>query len=85
MDCHNCKFVGNVAGSAHRSCNLIEDSAARILLVSGHLEINVTDKETGEKVPAIEISEWGKSHGWAAWPLNFDPIWIDKCVFFTKK
>ena len=84
MDCHNCKFVGNVPGSTHKSCTLVEDSAARLLLTSGSLEITVTDKKTGEKSPAIEVNDWGRSHGWADWPLQFDPIWIDKCVFFTK-
>jgi hypothetical protein len=34
---------------------------------------------------SISINEHGKKNGWALWPFDFDPIWIDKCEMYNKK
>jgi hypothetical protein len=38
-----------------------------------------------KRVPIIEIDEYGKKQGWANWPLDFDPVWVKKCGFFSSK
>ncbi len=30
----------------------------------------------------VQGSDHGKSHGWFAWPINFDPIWLEECDSF---
>ena len=35
------------------------------------------------KTPALNAH--GVKHGWCYWPFNFDPIWIDACIFFSRK
>lgn len=84
MDCHKCKFVGTVIGSAHKSCKVLADTKLDILIASGLAEIQISKKDGTESKPAVEVNPWGKSHGWADWPIQFDPIWIDSCVFFAE-
>lgn len=84
MQCNKCKFVGNVIGG-HRSCNVLNDTKLGMLVATGLAEINISNKDGTNSRPAVQISDWGKSHGWADWPIQFDPIWIDKCEFYTQK
>ena len=94
MDCHNCKHVGNVAGSAHRCCNhpVKEAAIPAILLRAAQGMMSETplgtlfNKYTGEEIsPVIKINPIGIEGGWALWPLNFDPCWIETCILFDKK
>lgn len=92
-NCYSCKFRGTVPGSAHSCCRLIKETASdqvkamelELLLATGSYSLSVTDKETGKTRPAMSLNEHGVKNGWAAWPLDFDPIWIDDCAFFAEK
>ena len=33
----------------------------------------------------VALNPHGVKHGWAYWPLNFDPIWIESCDSFKQK
>jgi hypothetical protein len=34
----------------------------------------------------IKLNPHGVKHGWANWPWNYDPIWIESdCLGFTAK
>jgi hypothetical protein len=88
-DCYNCKWRGTVPGSAHSSCKVIssnvsEDSKAMQLeiMLATH-QVQLTNKETNE--PLVKLNETGIRGGWASWPLDFDPIWIESCVFEKKE
>jgi len=59
---------------------------AKILLSSNvpSLKVELKD-ENGEVIhteTCVDVNEHGRKNGWADWPIQFDPIWIDKCVFF---
>ena len=85
-NCYDCKHKGNVPGSAHSSCNLLrnvgtdesEIGKLELLLASGAAQLTV-DSE-----PAVQFDPHGIKNGWAIWPLNFDPIWLQKCSFFSE-
>lgn len=86
MSCYKCKFRGNVIGSAHSCCNVIKSTndeksgALELLLASGQLQLtNDVDD------PIVKLDPWGIKNGWAMWPLNFDPVWVNECGFFTEK
>lgn len=88
MDCYNCIHRGTVPGSCHSSCRVLrlgttDDSKTAVLesLVAIG-SIKITLKEDQE---AVKLNEHGVKNGWANWPLDFDPIWVDECVFYTKK
>ncbi len=37
--------------------------------------------ENGEEESAIKLNPHGVKNGWANWPIDFDPIWVDECLF----
>lgn len=34
---------------------------------------------------SVTVNRHGYEHGWATWPFDFDPIWIDSCDSFKPK
>lgn len=92
MNCHECIYVSQVAGSTHKSCSTLEKLSLdkniileiSFLLLLGKIELTYVNDEE-KRVPIIEIDEYGKKQGWANWPLDFDPIWVKKCGFFLSK
>ena len=88
MNCHDCKYVGDVPGASHRCCNFLKemlDPKEANLMEMGYIakavEIVITNSE-GEKRPAIKLVQQGVEGGWCMYPVNFDPVWIEDCVFF---
>lgn len=87
MDCYKCKFRSNLVGSAHSSCNVIKSTnnensgLVEMLLSMG--QISLTNENTKE--PIIILNPHGVKNGWVNWPLDYDPIWVEKCEFFTNK
>ena len=39
---------------------------------------------TRQTIP-VKINPHGLANGWANWPLNFDPGWIDECTAFDER
>lgn len=90
-NCWNCKYKGEVPGSAHICCNhpVVEiDQLKMIMLLQlakgiyyeNPTHIKLTNKDTEKEHNFIEISEQGFKGGWASYPINFDPTWIEKCM-----
>jgi hypothetical protein len=87
-NCYDCKFRGEIPGSAHSCCTILkkdEDEKnpytimTELGLSTGKLElINEHDR-----MPLVKLNEHGVNNGWAAWPLNFDPVWVESCPFET--
>ena len=87
-NCYKCKFRGTVPGSAHSSCKVIRETLSDEskvfeleMALSSHL-VQMTDQNTGEHL--VKLNEHGIKYGWANWPLNFDPIWVESCRFFLE-
>ena len=88
-NCYNCKFRGTVPGSAHSRCNVLSSTCSDEpklfeleIMLSTH-SVQLTNKDTGE--PLVKFDDHGIRNGWASWPIDFDPVWIERCVFETKK
>ncbi len=85
MNCEECVFHGKLPRTHHLECNLVnfEDKirVAVTILQGGRLSFATDDKEE----IAVDFNLHGIANGWCHWPLNFDPIWVDKCLFFTSK
>lgn len=83
-NCYECKYRGEVVGSAHSCCNHPKcknagEGLSGILsaLSGGH----APQMKTGLKVKG---DEYGIRSGWFNHPLNFDPVWLEKCNGFKK-
>jgi len=72
MDCYSCKYRRPLSGDQHSSCQHHDR------MVGGSIVL-------GRKALGITLIRHGVMHGWAMWPLNFDPIWIETCNGYTKK
>jgi hypothetical protein len=91
-NCYNCKFKGTVPGSAHSRCNAIRESlsneseSSRLeMLLAGNLVSMTISEGDAKGEPIVKLNEHGVKNGWACWPLDFDPIWVDDCKFYKEK
>lgn len=91
-DCYKCKYRENLPGSAHSRCNVILESARAVNdeETGRQLEFAISvgamtigNEETGEEL--VKLDPHGVAKGWAAWPIDFDPTWVNECPFFTQK
>ena len=77
-DCYKCKHRGHVPGDAHSCCNYPGNSTGIFdLFAIGNME--------NEKKLNIRADAHGIKHGWFAWPVNFDPVWLVGCDGFEGK
>lgn len=85
-NCYECKFRGEVAGSAHSQCH--HPSIGEINPMS-QLFAMLSPKRMTLGPMKNEINVVGDEHGirmgWFAWPLNFDPTWLKSCDGFTPR
>lgn len=80
-NCYNCKFRKELGWSSHSQCTALnehmEDLSPEIqhlMLMAGRINI----KE-------VKFHEHGVKNGWAHWPSNFDPCWLEECSLFEPK
>jgi len=88
-DCYNCKYIGDVPGSAHNRCLHPSVSAHGSSALD---EVNAILASVGRVAPVsidtglnIKGSEWGIRKGWFNWPYNFDPVWLENCDGFVAR
>ena len=75
-DCYKCPHREQVRGSAHSACNAFKNKAFAfafsIKVASG--ECTGIDDNEGH---LIKFHPHGVKMGWCAWPINFDPVWVE--------
>lgn len=84
MDCYSCKYRLSVMGSAHSRCGAIKDKTKEISSLEIGLLLGAVSLKIEEEY-VIELNPHGVKSGWASWPLDFDPVWVDKCLLFKNK
>lgn len=86
QSCYNCKFIGTLPGSAHSRCNLIRETSQKesgtMELMLAMKQVSLINEETKEEL--VQLNPHGVKNGWATWPIDFDPIWVERCVFYTE-
>ena len=76
-NCYTCKYRGEVPGSAHSSCNSTGDSSIA-MYVAMFIE------KSGCNFENLRLNPHGVKNGWAFWPVDFDPVWVEHCNFYEK-
>jgi hypothetical protein len=85
MKCYECKHRGTVTGSAHSSCGVIKSTGSEkgpeleFMLAMRQVEIK---DQNGDHI--VKLNPHGIQNGWAAWPIDFDPVWVESCGFFSE-
>ena len=82
--CYECKYRGEVPGSAHSRCDhpkVKQDDNQFAALGQMFMGKN----SSAGKDLNIKADEIGIKGGWFFWPANFDPVWLENCDGFKKK
>ena len=89
MKCWECKQSRTIPGDCHASCAHPKSGfeggdplAAIIAMLASARKLPVAAPSADL---GITLNEHGVRHGWAFWPVNFDPIWVDTCNGFEEK
>lgn len=87
-NCYNCIHRGTIPGSAHSICNHPDTLDTRntplaqiVGIIGGGMPI---PSRAWDSLQIVGTSH-GIRNGWFAWPLNFDPVWLEHCDGFTQK
>lgn len=80
-NCYECKYQKAVPGDAHISCIHPKIGGDNI---SNQLIALLFPDKFAKKLNIIG-NEYGIKKGWFAWPVNFDPVWLESCDGFEKK
>lgn len=83
-NCYDCKWRRNIPGDTHSECVHPKISGADrlltpIILMSG------SQNAPAQKRLNVTGDPHGIRRGWFAWPLNFDPVWLQTCDGFEGK
>lgn len=91
MNCHKCIHHGTLSGDAHLCCwhpksglQGADPLAALVGTFFGKRGGRVVG-EDGMQALGIRLDARGVRHGWANWPFNFDPVWVEACEGYEEK
>ena len=99
-NCWDCKGKGEVVDSTHIKCLIAlqeleidtEHPLNMLVLLLGGVSIKPKDidPKNGKVIFEIKgkkvvVDLHGYKHGWASFPFNFDPVWIDECELYQPK
>lgn len=77
-NCYKCKYRGTVPGNAHSSCNYPGTDTGILSM------FEPVNQEVANKLH-IEADFHGIRSGWFMWPVDFDPVWLERCDGFEEK
>lgn len=69
MNCWDCKHSETNPGDCHLTCRKGMNEVFKGASTDTHVKLN----------------PHGVKMGWAYWPLNFDPVWIESCDGFEAQ
>lgn len=82
MNCNKCKHRGSVPGDTHICCKHPYIKNGGLLDILGPFK---QLPSSGYNKLNIRLNPHGVNKGWAMWPLNFDPIWVNNCDGYEDK
>lgn len=91
-NCYDCEYRGELPGDAHSKCRhpaVIESTDGGMGMLLGlfvRSDPNMPERTMGigDKIIKTRFSSYGIARGWANWPWNFDPIWLERCTGLKK-
>ena len=82
-NCYNCKHRKVLGWSAHSQCKALETLKGISNLNPENISLLISSGKI--KVPGVRFHQHGINNGWAEWPSNFDPTWLEECRFYEGK
>ena len=84
-NCYKCKHRRGVPGDAHSACHHPDAQSIHanpLAMLAGIMGGAIFDMNN---TLGVKGKPHGIRNGWFAWPVNFDPVWLEKCNGFTAK
>lgn len=92
-NCYQCRHRRDLPGDAHSACH---HPATRSMHEGGGLlglvavlgkRSGFTGIEPSAAARALHVSgnPTAQARGWFLWPVNFDPVWLERCDGFEEK
>lgn len=68
--CNTCQYAGSIPGNAHITCNspLFKNETDKFI---------VSIAIMGGTLIGPKFDSYGVAQGWAQWPVEFDPVWME--------
>ncbi len=82
-NCYNCIHRKQLGWSAHSQCSALKTIQGIENLNPETINLLITGGKI--RVPGVKFHSHGIANGWANWPSNFDPTWLEECRFYEKK
>jgi hypothetical protein len=82
-NCYNCIHRKELGWSAHSQCSALK-TIRGIESLKPEM-VNMLIRSGKVKVPGVKFHKHGIANGWAEWPSNFDPVWLEECKYYEKK
>jgi hypothetical protein len=82
-NCYKCKFRQELGWSAHSQCSALKTIKGISNLNPETVNLLITAGKIS--VPGVKFHQHGVNNGWANWPSNFDPTWLEECRFYESK
>lgn len=84
-NCYHCKFRRELGYSAHSKCVALTAKLEGEEKKEAENLITLLNSVGAIKTDEVKFNQHGVDNGWAIWPSNFDPNWLEKCDFFERK
>ena len=84
-NCYHCKFRRELGYSAHSKCVALIEKLEGDKKKEADTIIDLLGSTGMLKSDGVKFNQHGVDNGWAIWPSNFDPNWLEKCDFFERK
>jgi hypothetical protein len=83
INCDECRHRSFVPGSAHYTCSVFTNPKQLLLNAVVFLSTGVNPAATAL---GLTISPHGTEKGWANFPLDYDPVWLEgECKGFSER
>lgn len=91
--CYRCRYRGTLVGDCHSKCIHREVSptdtqsqlVGALLSIFGGSRPNTGACQSQIGSVRVKFNRHGIENGWACWPFNFDPVWLEECTGFEKE
>lgn len=83
-NCYDCKWRGSVPGDCHSCCLHPNTGNKGTGYIENLFTLLLGSADAGSTM-GIKLNSHGVRNGWAMWPVNFDPIWVENCDCFEER
>jgi hypothetical protein len=82
-NCYSCKHRHNLPGDAHSCCLHPTTGLTNNNVIENLISVMMHGNPASEM--GVTLNAHGVNNGWAFFPANYDPIWVESCACHELK